>query len=183
VNHVEIEPYPIFGLMAEFDEPAQLVEAARRAHEAGYRKLEAYSPYPIEELSEAIGFHKDHVALVVLLCGLMGTCLGFGLESWASAIYYPMNVGGRPYLSWPSFVPVGFETTILLAAFGAVVGMLIMNGLPQPYHPVFNVDRFSRASQDKFFLCIESDDPMFDADRTGAFLKSLQPSEVTQVAY
>lgn len=179
----DIERYPIYGLMAEFDRPEELLVAARSAYEAGYRKLDAYTPYPIEEVTEAIGFHKDRVSLVVLCCGMIGTCLGLGLASWASAIYYPLNIGGRPYLSWPSFIPIGFETTILLAAFGATFGMLIMNGLPQPYHPVFNVDRFSRASQDKFFLCIESEDPMFDPDRTGEFLKGLGPSEVTQVAY
>jgi hypothetical protein len=177
--------HPTYGLMAEFDSPHDLVEAAHKAYAAGYRKLDAYSPFPIHGLSEAIGFgeKQDKVPLAVLLGGIAGLSAGLGLQYWASAIYYPLNVGGRPFASWPSFVPVTFELTILLAAFGAVLGMIIMNGFPQPYHPVFNVDRFALASTSQFFLCIESEDPLFEPDRTGEFLKSLQPREVNEVAH
>jgi hypothetical protein len=171
----------IYGMMAEFDNPNAAVAAARRTYKAGYRRINAYSPYPIEELSEAIGYHRDYVALCVLVCGLMGAVGGFVLQYWTSAIAYPLNVGGRPLLSIPAFVPVTFECTILLASFGAFIGNLLMSGLPQPYHPVFNVPAFSRASQDRFFLCVKADDPKFNAAETRAFLESLGAKEVTNV--
>jgi hypothetical protein len=171
----------IYGLMAEFDSPTTLVAAARRAREAGYRKMDAYSPFPIEELSEVL-HHKDRLPLLVLIGGIVGGTSGFLFQYWASAIDYPINVGGRPLLSWPSFIPVTFEMTILVAAFAAVLGMLGLNGLPMPYHPVFNVPRFEYASRNRFFLCIESSDPLFDEDVTGKFLESLEPREVCEVA-
>ena len=143
---------PIFGMIAEFDTPTDIVVAARRTHEAGYKKIDAYSPFPIEELAEAIGFHHNGVALITLIGGLLGMCGGFMLQYWVSTISYPVNVAGRPLNSWPSFIPVTFEMTILFAGLSAVFGMLVLNGLPQPYHPVFNVPRFERATQDKFFL-------------------------------
>jgi hypothetical protein len=172
---------PIYGLMAEFDSPTTLVAAARRAREAGYRKMDAYSPFPIEELSEVL-HHKDRLPLLVLIGGIVGGTSGFLFQYWASAIDYPINVGGRPLLSWPSFIPVTFEMTILVAAFVAVLGMLGLNGLPMPYHPVFNVPRFEYASRNRFFLCIESADPLFDKVATGQFLESLAPREVCEVA-
>lgn len=175
--------HKLYGLMAEFDDPTKAVKAARSAYEEGYRVMDAYSPYPVEELSEAIGFHRNRLPLLVLIGGIIGCVGGFSLCYWASAITYPLNVGGRPYNSWPAFIPVTFECTILVAAFAAVFGMLALNGLPQPYHPVFNVERFELASRSHFFLCIEAKDPKFDPEATRAFLKSLGPSEVTDVEY
>lgn len=173
----------IYGVLAEFDNPTAVVGAAHRAYEEGYRKMDAYTPYPIEELSEAIGFHKNGIAPIVLAGGIIGLLAGLGLQIFTSAIDYPLNVGGRPLISWPSFIPVTFELTILLASFGAVLGMLALNGLPMPYHPIFNVPRFELASRTHFFLCIESDDPKFDRERTREFLRSLGAHEVSDVEY
>ncbi|MCG3160665.1 MAG: hypothetical protein JMDDDDMK_01734 [Acidobacteria bacterium] len=167
--------------MAEFDSPSAIVAAARRTYEAGYRRINAYSPYPIEELAEAIGFHHSLVPLVTLIGGVLGALGGFGLQYWTSAIAYPLNVGGRPLLSLPAFIPVTFECTILLASFGAFLGNLLMNRLPQPYHPVFNVPSFARASQDRYFLCVKSDDPKFNDAETRAFLAGLGAKEVSNV--
>lgn len=167
--------------MAEFDDPSLIVAAAKRTYEAGYRHINAYSPYPIEELAEAIGFRRNMVPLATLVCGLLGAAGGFALQYWTSAIAYPLNVGGRPLLSLPAFIPVTFECTILLASFGAFLGNLMMNRLPQPYHPVFNVPSFARASQDRYFLCVKSDDPKFNDAETRAFLESLGAKEVTNV--
>jgi hypothetical protein len=168
--------------MAEFDEPKALVGAAERAHRAGYRRMDAYSPFPIEELHDALGMHHTRLPLIVLTGGLVGMFGGYGLAYWASAIAYPINIGGRPPNSWPAFIPVTFECTILAAALSAVLGMLALNGLPMPYHPVFNVGRFALASRNRFFLLIESRDPKFDMDGTRRFLESLAPREVTTVA-
>jgi hypothetical protein len=170
-----------YGLMAEFDSPSAVVAAARRVYGAGYRRINAYSPFPIEELSEAIGFHHDYVALGTLIGGILGALGGFALQAWTSAIDYPLNVGGRPLLSLPAFVPVTFECTILLASFGAFLGSLLMNGLPQPYHPAFNAPNFTRASQDRFFLCVESNDPMYNETNTRALLEGLGAIEVSNV--
>lgn len=174
---------PIHGLMAEFDSPTELVQAARRAHDQGYRKMDAYTPFPIEELSDAIGFRHTRLPMVVLIGGIVGCLGGYGLQYWVSAIEYPLNVGGRPYNSWPSFIPVTFETTVLVAAVSAVLGMLALNGLPMPYHPVFNVKSFALASKDKFFLCIEAEDPLYDRAATEHFLKTLQPREIAEVPH
>jgi len=171
----------IYGMMAEFDDPNAVVAAARLTHEAGYRKINAYSPYPIEELSEAIGYRRNYVALTVFVCGLLGALGGFTLQYWTAAFDYQLNVGGRPLLSLPSFIPVIFECTVLLASFGAFIGMLAMNRLPEPYHPVFNVPAFSRASQDRFFILIEADDPKFNPIKTRNFLESLGAKEVSDV--
>jgi hypothetical protein len=171
-----------YGLMAEFDNPTALVEAATRARLAGYRRMDAFSPIPIEELSEALGLRRTRLPLLVLLGGIAGGLGGYTLEWWASAIAYPMNVGGRPFHSWPQFIPVTFETTVLGAALSAFVGMWALNRLPQPYHPVFNVPAFARASSDRFFLCIESGDPRFDREATWRFLESLHPVGVSDVA-
>jgi hypothetical protein len=171
-----------YGLMAEFEDPSDLVAATRQAYAEGYRKMDAYSPLPIEELHEALGAHHTRLPLIVLLGGIAGFLGGYGLQYWASAIAYPLNIGGKPLHSWPAFIPVTFETTILVAALAAVFGMLALNGLPQPYHPVFNVPRFALASRNRFFLCIEATDPQFDLQTTRAFLETLNPREVTAVA-
>jgi hypothetical protein len=171
----------MYGLLAEFEEPEALLEAARRAYQEGYRKLDAYSPFPLEGLAESIGVRRTRVSLIVLIGGIVGCLTGFGLQYWISVIDYPLNVGGRPYNSWPSFVPVTFELTVLFAATAAVVGMLALNGLPMPYHPVFNVPRFALASRDRFFLCIESADAKFNAAATRQFLESLHAHEVSEV--
>ena len=173
----------IYGVMAEFDDPTAVVTAARRAHEEGYRQMDAYSPYPIEALSEAIGFHKNRLPLIVLIGGILGCAGGFALQYYVSVINYPLNVGGKPLLSWPAFIPITFETTILGAAMAAIFGMLALNGLPEPYHPVFNVPNFALASRDRFFVVIEARDPKFDREQTTQFLRSLGAQEVTDVEH
>jgi len=150
------------------------VQAARKAHEAGYRKMDAYSPFAIEELSEAIGFHNTRLPLIVLVGGIIGCVGGMAMQYWMAAVDYPLNVGGRPLFSWPSFIPITFECTVLAAAASAVFGMLALNGLPMPYHPVFNVARFAMASKDHFFLVIESTDPHFERHQTADFLLHLE---------
>jgi ActD protein len=171
----------LYGLMAEFASPHDLVAAAEAARAAGYRRLDAFTPFPIERLSEALGHHRSRVPLLVLIGGILGGLLGYGLQYWVSAVAYPLNVGGRPYNSWPAFIPVTFEVTILIAGLFAVLGMLALNGLPMPHHSVFNVERFALASRDRYFLCIEAKDPKFDATTTRAFLAKLGPSGVFDV--
>jgi hypothetical protein len=168
--------------MAEFDDPNTLVAATHRAYHDGYRRMDAYSPFPIEELHEALGVDHSRLPLIVLIGGLIGCLAGYSLQYWVSAIAYPLNVGGRPYHSWPAFIPVTFECTILVAALSAVLGMLALNGLPMPYHAVFNVPRFALASRNRFFLCVEARDPKFDVERTRRFLEMLNPRGVTTVA-
>ena len=172
----------IHGLMAEFDNPTDLVEAANHARLAGYTSMDAYTPFPIEELDDALGLKKNPLPLIVLLGGIFGGGGGYFLEYWTQVIAWPMNIGGRPFHSWPHFIPVTFECTVLGASLAAFVGMLALNGLPQPYHPVFNVPAFGRASRDRFFLCIESTDPKFDRYATESFLKDLHPLGVSEVA-
>lgn len=174
---------PIFGLMAEFESPTDLTLATRRAFDEGYRKMDAYSPFPIEEVSEAIGFGYSRVPLVVLVGGLLGGLGGFLMQYWISALNYPINVGGRPLNSWPAFIPVTFELTVLGGSLFAIFGMLALNGLPMPYHPVFNVERFAFASKDRFFLCIDADDPLFDRRRTEEFLRTLNAKNVSEVPH
>jgi hypothetical protein len=179
-----LTPRPtLYGLMAEFDNPTELVAAAHAARRAGYTRMDAYSPIPIEELHGAIGFHHTKLPLIVLIGGIVGGLGGYGLQYWASAIEYPLNVGGRPFHSWPAFIPITFETTILGAALAAVLGMLALNGLPMPYHPVFNAPRFALASRNRFFLCIESRDLKFDREETQRFLERLDPRGVSEVAW
>jgi hypothetical protein len=175
-------PEKLYGLMAEFDHPERLVEVSRLAREQGYRTIDAYSPFPVEGLDEALGERKDRLPLLVLLGGIGGGLTGFGMQYFANVIQYPLIIGGRPYNSWPSFIPVTFELTILGAALVAVLGMLALNGLPTPYHPVFSVPRFELASRQAFFLCIESRDPKFDFTKTKQFLESLKPVGVYEVA-
>ena len=172
---------PIYGLMAEFDSAQELMAAAEKAHAAGYEKLDAYSPFPIEGLAEAIGFHKNRVALVVLIGGLIGGLSAYALQYWVAVITYPVNVGGRPLHSWPSFIIVTFELTILFGGLSAAIGMLALNGLPMPYHPVFNVPEFAKASENKFFLVVFSSDPQYDAAGTRSFLTGLSPRMVAEV--
>jgi hypothetical protein len=172
----------LYGIMAEFEDATALVAAAQRAHREGYRCMDAYSPFPIEEVHEALGSHHSRLPLIVLIGGLVGCIGGYSLQYWASAIAFPLNVGGKPFHSWPAFIPVTFECTILAAALSAVLGMLALNGLPQPYHPVFNVPRFALASRTRFFLCIEAKDPKFELEATRRFLETLGPREVTTVA-
>ena len=171
----------VHGLMAEFTDATALVHAAERTHAAGYRRVDAYSPFPIEELHHALGSPRSRLPLIVLLGGLTGCIGGFLMQYWTSAIAYPLNVGGRPLNSWPAFIPVTFECTILVASLSAVLGMLALNGLPMPYHPVFNVERFALASRNRFFLCIESRDRQFELARTRQFLESLGPREISTV--
>ena len=172
----------IHGLMAEFDDPKALVHAAEKARLAGYKKMDAYTPIPIEELEEALGLRRTRLPIAVFIGGVCGGLSGFALEYWTQAIAYPMNVGGRPYNSWPQFIPVVFELTVLGSALTAFVGMWALNKLPQPYHPVFNVPEFARASTDRFFLCIEATDPRFDLGGTKRFLEALKPVGVSEVA-
>ena len=181
VYETPIQDSPSYGLMAEFDSAQELVAAAHKTHEAGYQKLDAYSPFPIEGLAEAIGFHKNRVALVVLIGGIVGGLTAYGLQYWVAAITYPVNIGGRPYHSWPSFIIVTFELTILFAGVSSAVGMIALNGLPMPYHPVFNVPEFAKASENKFFLVVFSSDPKYDAARTRSFLAGLAPRMIVEV--
>jgi Alternative complex III, ActD subunit len=175
-------PSSIFGVMAEFDDPKALVAAAKRTYAAGYRRMDTFSPYPIEEAWEAIGHHDRRLSFIVLCGGLLGLLTGIGLQEWVHEIAYPINIGGKPLNSWPQFVPVCFELTILFAALSAVIGMIVLNGLPQPYHPAFNVERFARASRDRFFLLVEARDPKFNRQQTTEFLKGLHATEVSDVA-
>jgi hypothetical protein len=172
---------PIYGIMAEFDSPKALVAAARRTYEAGFRKIDTYSPFPIEEAAEAIGFHHNAVPLVVLIGGILGGVSGYLLQWWINVVSYPVNVGGKPHHSWPAFIVVTFEMTILFAGLAAVFGMLALNGLPMPYHPVFNVPRFAFATKDRFFLIIFSSDPKYNAADTRQFMEGLQPRSISEV--
>lgn len=172
---------PIYGLMAEFDDPERLLAACRAAAAAGYRRMEAYAPHPVHGLTEALGRKPSRLPWLVLGGGLFGAAAGFGLQYWVNVIEYPLNIGGRPENSWPAFIPPAFETTILCAAATAVVAMLALNKLPMPYHPVFHVKEFERASIDRFFLCLEAEDPLFELAHTRTFLESLQPLAVAEV--
>jgi hypothetical protein len=171
----------LYGMMAEFSDPTELVAAIKQARVEGYRRMDAYTPYPIEEVSEALELHRSRLPFLVLIGGLLGLCGGYALQYWTAAVDYPLNVGGRPTHSLISFLPVTFESTVLVAALFAVLGMLALNGLPTPYHPVFNVPRFALASRDRFFLCIEATDPLFDRDGTRRFLERLVPRSVSEV--
>jgi hypothetical protein len=172
-----------YGVIAEFTDPQELLTAANAAREAGYTELDAYSPFPIHGLSDAIGFKHSRLSAVVLAGGIIGGLAGFFMCWYANVVWYPLNIGGKPYNSWPAWIPITFECTILFAAFAAVLGMLALNGLPMPYHPVFNVPRFDQASRDKFFLVIQARDPKFDIDVVWQFLESLGPREVTDVPW
>lgn len=180
--HDETPVPAAYGLMAEFDDVNALVDATRRTYAEGYRKMDTFSPFPVEAAWEAMHVDDRRVQRNVLIGGILGMIAGFGLCYWVSTIAYPLNVGGRPYNSWPSFIPVTFELTILLASFAAVGSVIFLNGLPMPYHPVFNVPAFARASQDRFFLAIEAADPKFDREQTLAFMQTLGAKEINDVA-
>jgi hypothetical protein len=174
-------PPMLYGLMAEFTGPDELLAAAQKAHKAGFQRTDAFSPFPIEELADALGHHKDWLPTVVLAGGLTGAAAGFFLQWYTQVVEYPLVVFGRPPFPWPAYIPITFECGILGAAFSAVFGMVLMNGLPLPYHPVFNAPRFERASQDGFFLLIEATDPKFDLNRTRQYLESLGARAVNEV--
>ncbi|PWU10892.1 MAG: DUF3341 domain-containing protein [Terriglobia bacterium] len=169
--------------MAEFDNPTALVNATRAVYDKGYRKVDAYSPFPIEELSDVLHLHKNKLPLIVLVGGILGGLTGYLLQYWITVWYFPINVGGRPLHSWPSYIIITFELTILFGCISAVLGMLALCGLPMPYHPAFNVPRFATASRDRFFLCVEATDPLFDTQKTSGLLESLEPKEVSEVAH
>ncbi len=171
----------IYGLMAEFPGGKEILAAAKSAHEHGYRKMEAFTPFPIEGLSENLGQKKSFVSSIVLICGIGGGLGGYFMEWYANVISYPQNIGGRPLNVWPMFIPITFELTILSGALAAIIGMLALNKLPEPHHPVFNVPEFERASTDKFFLCIEADDQKFDLNATRKFLETLKPEKILEV--
>lgn len=174
----EAEEKP-FGLMAEFDSPDDLLRAAEKTYGAGYRKIEGYSPFPIHGLDEAVGFPSNRVSLVVLICGVLGALTGFSMQAISMAYHAQFMIGGRPLMSWPMFIPITFECGILFASFSAFIGMFAMNGLPMPYHPVFNVEQFTkRATRDGFFLTVESSDDRYDEAETRAFLEGLGAKQV-----
>jgi hypothetical protein len=179
----QVKKYPIYGVMAEYSNPGDLIEATRKAHTAGYRVMDAYTPFPIEEVSETIGFERHHnkVPLATLAGGLAGGIGGYILASCAAAVWYPLNIAGRPFITWPMFIPVTFECTILLAGLSCAIGMFMMNGLPEPYHPVFNVPGFDQVTNNRFFLCIEARDPMYEEAAVTTMLRSTNAMEVTRV--
>lgn len=171
----------IYGLVAQFASDGEIVTATRSAYERGYRKMDAFAPFPVEGLAEALGRGKTAVPLIVFCGGVCGGLGGYFLQWYAAAISYPLNIGGRPLNSWPPFIPITFELTVLSAAFAAIIGMLALNKLPEPYHPLFNAPEFARSSTDKFFLCVEASDPIFDLKETRRFLESLKPESILEV--
>ena len=177
ISHEDV----LHGYMAEFEHAEELVEAAHKARHEGYTKMDAYSPIPVEGLSEAIGFERTGIAQICLAGGILGGLTGYLLQFYTAAVTYPLNIGGRPINDIPTDIPVIYELTILFAALSAAIGMLFLNGFPQPYHPVFNVERFGQATRDRFFLVIETGDPKFDKEGTKKFLKALKPHGVYDV--
>ena len=182
--HEEKDKNTVFGIIAEFDDPDDLMDAAKEAYHKGYRAMDAYSPFPIHGIDDALGIPETKLPWFTLAAGVTGACTGFGLQYFASVIHYPYDIGGRPYFSWPAFIPITFELNILFASFTTGLMMLALNGLPQPYHPVMNAKNFERATSDRFFLCIEHDDPLYSTAETTEFLESLskKPLDVSEVA-
>ncbi len=173
---------PLYGLLAEFASADALIAAARQARAHGYANLEAYSPFPLEELDVLVGMKRNHVPLITLLGGIAGGAGTYAMQWYSAVLDYPINVGGRPMHSWPSFIPATFEITILGAAVAAVLGMLLLNGLPRLHHPLFDVEEFDLASRNRFFLCLPAQDPAFDRQRSGALLEGMNPLLVREVA-
>ncbi|HUL12544.1 MAG TPA: DUF3341 domain-containing protein [Methylococcaceae bacterium] len=171
-----------YGLMAEFETPEQLLEAVRRVRAAGYRRIDAYAPFAVEGLAEALDFREPRLPFIILLCGALSGMAAFLFQYYIAAIEFPLNVGGRPHNSWPTFTLIAFEFTVLGAALAAFAGMLAFNRLPLPYHPVFNAGNFGQASQDRFFLCVEASDPLFETQATRQFLSDLHPLSIEDVA-
>ena len=171
----------IYGLLAEFGSDQEILAATRSAYERGYRRMDAFAPFPVAGLAEALGRKGTAVPVIVFVGGAIGCLGGYFMQWFAGAIAYPLNIGGRPFNSWPPYIPITFELTILCAAFAAIIGMLALNRLPLPYHPLFHVSRFEHASSDKFFLCIEADDPKFDLEQTRRFLETLKPESIAEV--
>lgn len=171
----------VYGMVAEFSSPDAILKAARKARKEGYTEMDAYTPFPVHGLDEAIGFDEPKIKWLIFIMGVFGGSFGLWLMWWINTTEYPMNVGGRPLFSWPSFVPVTFECTVLFASLTAFFGMLALNGLPHPHHPIFNAKNFERCSQDKFFLCIEAADPKFEADEVSKFMGTLKAENVSEV--
>ncbi len=171
----------LYGLIAEFEEPAQVLAATKQVMAAGYRRVDAYTPFLVEGLAESLGMHNTGVPLICLLCGITGGLTGYGMQYFAAVIHYPINVGGRPLHSWPAFVPITFELTVLFAALGTVIGMLLLNRLPRHHHPVFETPFFEQRNQSHFYLCIEAKDPLFDRAGTEALLLKQKPAHVWEV--
>ncbi len=189
-THIDVKPLAspspgadaeLYGVVAEFDTPEAVIEAANSAREAGYKKMDAYTPFPVNGLDEALGMTNTRLGWLVLLGGITGGLAAFAMQYYANAIFYPLNIGGKPLNSWPNFIVITFECTILFASFTAGLFMLARNGLPQPYHPIFNTPNFGAATRDHFFLCIEATDEQFEPDETGAFLRTLSPLRVSKV--
>jgi hypothetical protein len=172
---------PLYGLLAEFESAEQLVDAARKTRQAGYRHFDALAPFGVEGLDEAMELPPTRVPLIFLLGGIFGGLTGFFMQVYAAVHSYPINVGGRPLYSWPTFIPITFELTILGAGLAGALGMLALNGLPMPYHPLFNSPRFDLASQNRFFLCVEASDSHFEVNQTRDFMRSLGPVDITEV--
>lgn len=171
----------LYGLVAEFERPEAILAAAQRTHEAGYRRTDAYSPFPVDGLSDALGFRDQWIPLIVLIGGILGAMAGFGLLYYCMIISYPINVGGQPLYGWPIYIPITFECTVLLAATAGLVGLFLLNGMPEPYHPIFEAPGFDRATSDRFFLCIEAADPRFDREETRRFMDTLGAVKVSEV--
>jgi hypothetical protein len=171
----------LYGVVAQFSTPEALLEAARQTYFEGYRQIDAFTPFPVEGLAEAIGRKRSWVPLIVLVGGIAGACTGYFMQLYALAIYYPLNVGSRPLNSWPLFIPVTFELTILFASLSGIIGMLILNRLPRLHHPIFSMVQFGRATSDQFFLCVEASDPRFDAAKLRTFLSQFETHSVTEV--
>jgi hypothetical protein len=171
----------VYGAMAEFGTADDLIAATRKARDAGYTRMDGYSPYPIGEVADALGFPRSEIGAIMFIGGLIGATLGFTMQYYLNGIDYPLNIGGKPFFSWPQFVPIAWELLVLTASLTGLIGLLALCGLPQPYHPVFNVPQFARASRDRFFLVIEAVDPQFDAARTREFLATLAPLSIEEV--
>jgi Protein of unknown function (DUF3341) len=172
---------PLYGVMAEFKTADELIAASKAAADAGYTRMDGYSPYALGEVADHLGFPRSEIGAVMFIGGVCGATFGFLMQTWISVIDYPLSIGGKPFWSWPQFIPITWALLVLTASMSGVFGLLVLCGLPQPYHPVFNVDRFRRASKDRFFLCIEAADPKFDPAAVKAFLTTLKPDDVAEV--